>query len=124
MKQKTINQFQYDLVIGSIKLHGFDNPISSKTLESENGLSGSGVREIIREARHRKIPIGSDDRGYYICKNAGEFQHTINHLKSRSLNMLDTLKVCESLFADIYQEEFSFAPGITEKEDTKKFIDI
>ena len=102
-KTKEVNRFKYDLVVSCIKCYKFDTPVKNNQICKDYKLSGVELRDIVREARRKGIPIGSDPRGYYICKEKSELLHTLNHLKSRSLSMLQTISYMEKIFNETYQ---------------------
>jgi len=102
-KAKQINLMHFNSIIASIKLRTVDNPITQFSLCNSLKLSGSELRDIVREARKQKIPIGSGNDGYYLCKSKDELISTMNHLKSRSISMLNTIKYMQDIFDETYQ---------------------
>lgn len=61
-----------------------DGSTPSRVLEEHLGLKGTEVRSMINSMRREGAPIGSDSRGYYICKDYDQFEQTINNLESRA----------------------------------------
>ena len=130
-KANEINGFKYDLVIGSIKCYTRDNPVTNNTLCKSYKLSGVMLRDIVREARRKKIPIGSDSKGYFLCKDKDDLLHTLDHLKSRSFSMLETISCMEKIFNETYQIGMFDADNLfgeinksvtEEKSGGKKFV--
>lgn len=70
----------------------------SKELGEELGVSGSIIRDVVREMREQGVPIISDANGYSYAKDIDELMPTLKHLKSRALSMLHTIKKLERNF--------------------------
>jgi biotin operon repressor len=73
------------------------NPVPSRDIEYELEMTGSEVREYIRELRRDGVLIGSISRrtenegGYYIIDSEGDFNQTIQHLENRITSMRNTI---------------------------------
>jgi biotin operon repressor len=73
-----------------MKGHEKDNPVISACIETKLGLSGPEVRQIIRRLRKAGHPICSGSNGYYWATDADDLQSTINHLRTRAADEVDT----------------------------------
>jgi len=82
MKQKILNK---------LKDRTKKNPIFSGSLETEFGLMGTQVRDIIRQLRREGYEICSNEKGYWMAQTSEEVDDIIKNLKSRSLSMLETI---------------------------------
>jgi predicted transcriptional regulator len=86
-----------DRILWTIKVHTKDSPIGSKQLEVECDLSGSQLRDYIRELRREGQLIGSISMkeekrgGYYYIHSWAEFDQTIKHLQNRVDSLLNTI---------------------------------
>jgi len=90
-----------DLLLIAIKQRDSLNPITSKQLESNLYIEGPQIRDWVREMRREGVPIGSDRKGYYICKTPSELIHTLADLKSRSLSMLETISALQNTLKEM-----------------------
>ena len=79
-------------ILASIKLRTKENPVFSHHLETSYGLSGTEIRDIVRELRREGYPIANSKSGYYFANNYEEIEPTINDLESRAFSMLETVK--------------------------------
>lgn len=70
----------------------------SKELEEELGVSGSIIRDVVREMREQGVPITSDQNGYGYAKDIDELRPTLDHLRKRALSMLRTIRKLENNF--------------------------
>lgn len=92
-----------------IKLHKRGNPIISKHIEEEFGISGDKVREVVRLLRRQGVPIaaaGGIEEGYFIAETYDQIEPTILDLKAREeslrftrLQMMKKFDMDEGLFA-------------------------
>lgn len=73
-------------------------PVLSLELQDELNVSGSEIREAVRELREKGIPITSGSEGYGFAKDIDEIMPTILHLKSRAISMLKTIRNLERNF--------------------------
>lgn len=63
----------------------FDNPRHSKILETELKLSGPDIRKLAAHCILKHIaPVGSDERGYWICLNNEQTDHASAHRLQRA----------------------------------------
>lgn len=81
MKQRLLN---------IIKGYGPDSPVNSGKLEDMLGITGSAVRDLIRELRRDGEPVCNSKHGYYYGRDNKELISTINNLEARSVSMWNT----------------------------------
>ncbi len=85
-------------ILKELENHTSVNPINSKELEGLYNLSGSEVRDIIRELRRDGNMIGSgSDRGrrqggYYIIRTIDEYTETRTHIVNRIISLANTVR--------------------------------
>lgn len=72
--------------------HGEENAIRTKEITKLLGIEGNQIRALVNSLRTKGVPVGSTHRGYFICKNYDELEHTINHLSSRVKRIQEAVK--------------------------------
>jgi len=82
-EKSALYQHKYNKVLMIIKNHPATNPIKSHIIENVALISGIQVRAIVKHARMRFRPIGSNQKGYFWAKDHNEFSPTINHIHER-----------------------------------------
>lgn len=94
------------MVVSMIESRTAENPIKSKEIEQSLGLTGSQVRDIVREIRQDEssgMVIGSESKkeecrgGYFICKTWEEYLPTREHLANRIASLNHTLSAMDKL---------------------------
>lgn len=65
------------------KIMSCDKPVTSKQIEHSLGISGMDVRAAVNRLRRKGQPVGSGEKGYFICKTTGDVDRVINQLSSR-----------------------------------------
>ncbi len=88
----------YDSVLMQINLRGDGNPILSNVLEDMFGITGPEVREIVREARRKGVPIANSTKGYFRAENFIELEPTLKDLHKRAMSLLVTRKEMAKCF--------------------------
>ena len=80
-------------VLRLIRGRTIDNPLSaSQIIHRIAGLkSDAEIREIVHNARENGDWIGSNNEGYFLCRNFEEYKPTARHIHSRSMSMLSML---------------------------------
>lgn len=68
-----------------VSRHPSSNPIKSQRIEEKLGLTGQEVRAIHSQLHviACRVVIGSDNRGYYLCKTPAELQANAEHIGAR-----------------------------------------
>ena len=89
-----------DRIESIIRLHDLENPIYSIEIETQTGLSGILVREILRELRREHKPIANSNKGYFWAKNMAELQDTLDDLEHRETSLRITRKAMENCFSE------------------------
>ena len=56
------------------------------------------IRHIVRDLRLEGVPIGSNDKGYFLAKSKEELEHTINKLLSQNRKHIDLMLALEKCF--------------------------
>lgn len=62
---------------------GEGNRITSGEITRLTKLNGATIRKAVNDARSGFVPIGSDDKGYFIAETPEELNHTIAQINSR-----------------------------------------
>lgn len=77
---------------------GVDNAISAKALSSKFGISERKLREYVSEMRRsnelEKL-VMSCNEGYFVCKNAEEFNRAVQRLLNAAFDLLKTARAAE-----------------------------
>lgn len=68
---------------------GKKRAVSSGRLKAVVHISENELRKAVNRLRRERVPIGSDQNGYYYARTAGEVYDTIRNLK-RMRSGLDT----------------------------------
>ena len=93
-------------IIYEIKRRSKDNPIFSKELERLFGVSDVKVRDAVHKARTvENIPIGADNKGYFMPRNRAEILHTVASLRSRAARCLEAAEGIEKHYTKNNQQE-------------------
>lgn len=66
--------------------------ISMRELGYRFGLNSRDVRKVIEQMRRRGVRIGSDYRGYYLCKTEEEFSEFLKSYTSQAMSILSIAK--------------------------------
>jgi len=72
-----------DAFIRGLVAHGPDYPVKSKKIEDALHLTGPEIRALVSYLRVQGEPIGSDNRGYYWCRDAADLEKTKQHIQAR-----------------------------------------
>lgn len=81
MEYKEIKNESYQKLLEVMALHrDFRNPISREKLEEQIGLSDRKIRDMIKQARKRGIPILSDSSnyGYFLSYRDADISRFLN----------------------------------------------
>lgn len=76
---------------------GAEKAVTSKKIERSMKLSGSSVRDGIRELRRSGFLVGSiskrkeQEGGYFICVTSDEYKETRKHLENRVMSIKSTI---------------------------------
>ena len=95
---------KYERFVWTIKI-AIGNPVGFKELETNLGIKGSQVRELVRHARREGIPIASCGDGYSLARTPAEISDTIQHFTERCNSMYFTLSRLKSVFEPDGQTE-------------------
>ena len=82
---------------------GERNRITSAELNRLTNIKGSTIRQIVNNSRANFVPIGSDDKGYFIAETPDELNHTIAQINSRIHKMIQAregLKKAQRMMED------------------------
>lgn len=91
----------------TIRLHHATNPVYSVELEQRYGITGTEVRNIVRELRREGKPVANSKQGYYWADNIEELRPTIDDLESRAMSMHETVKALKGCFVEENQLELN-----------------
>jgi hypothetical protein len=100
-----IDSAKADSVIKLISEYRRSRPITSKKIEDLLGVPGATIRDVVREARRKKIPIGSNSSGYYLITKQSELDETVKHLRSRALSELETHRLMKNIRFSEFPEQ-------------------
>ena len=89
-------------ILTSIKCRKKENPVLSRELETSYGLSGTQVRDYIRELRRDGEPVVATDSGYYFSKEESDVQLIHDDLQRRIISMSKT----DKLFTENFQKKY------------------
>ena len=63
---------------------------------------GSKLRDLVKHARRKGVPIGSNGTGYFYARNKEEYEQSIQHMLERKNSLeFTTLKMRGASFKDI-----------------------
>lgn len=83
-------------IVSELLLHGQENAIPRRELESLTGWSGRMVRLMIEKERRAGIPILSDSaNGYYLPGNSAERAQFVRSMRNRAAEILRTAQAVE-----------------------------
>lgn len=83
-------------IVSELLLHGQQNAIPRRELESLTGWSGRMVRLMIEKERRAGIPILSDNaNGYYLPGNSAERAQFVRSMRNRAAEILKTAAAVE-----------------------------
>lgn len=80
---------RYQFILGFIRSHTIDNPITCADLARQTLCSTRTIQEIVEQLRKDALPIGSTSRGrrgqmgYYWARTPDELDDTLAHFRSR-----------------------------------------
>ena len=93
-------------IIYEIKRRTKDNPIFSKELERLFGISDVKVRDAVHKARTKdELPIGAENKGYFLARNKSEILRTVASLRSRAMRCLEAADGIKKGYKDDNQQE-------------------
>ena len=99
---KDVVSLKENMVIQLIADYRRGREITSKKIEEMLKIASTEVRDIVREARRRAVPVGSNSRGYYLIVKESELTETQHHLRSRALSQLETYNIMKRIkFSDL-----------------------
>lgn len=88
---------------------GFDNKIIGVLAHEKAMLNGGGkcqdayVRRLVNLLRQWTCPVGSHQKGYWVCVNVAEIQMTIDHLLGRGKSIrtaYDGFRIAQDRMSD------------------------
>ena len=83
-------------IVSELLLHGQENAIPRRELESLTGWNGRMVRLAIERERRAGIPILSDNaNGYYLPENSAERAQFVRSMRNRAAEILKTAQAVE-----------------------------
>ena len=83
-------------IVSELLLHGQENAIPRRELESLTGWSGRMVRLAIERERRAGIPILSDNAsGYFLPGNSAERAQFVRSMRNRAAEILKTAQAVE-----------------------------
>lgn len=94
-------------ILEIVKKHREDNPVYSLKLEELFNLSGSNVRDIVRELRREGFPIANSKSGYYYAESFEQIKGTVNDLEGRARSLIIT--------ANKLRKSFNIQPTLFEQ---------
>lgn len=89
-----------DRFVSRLKRHTISTPITSKELECALGLSGAGLRDLVRRLRRNGIPIGANSDGYFYARSLEEYEDTIADLEHRAMSLLNTVEAMKGAYSE------------------------
>lgn len=84
-----------------VSCKGRAHRMTSQELEHALGLSGTQLREFVNQLRKERIPIASDQYGYFYASTAGEVYETIRFLQRIDAGLQATIRGLEESLHEI-----------------------
>ncbi|MGI6402880.1 MAG: hypothetical protein ACOX0K_01380 [Oscillospiraceae bacterium] len=72
---------------------GEENAITSRALEHNLSVTGKELRDLVNALRRERVPIASDQGGYFYAKTAAEVRLTIRHMGNRISGISAAIRV-------------------------------
>ena len=100
------NKVHSSTIIYEIQRRSKKNPIFSKELERLFGVSDVKIRDAVHKARAKdELPIGAENKGYFLARNKSEILRTVASLRSRAMRCLEAADGIEKGYNQDNQQE-------------------